>query len=63
MIDDSIRGLIIQRASTGHIKEFAMKEKGMKTLRDDAMLLVVRGTRPWKGAARHDRGINLFDFL
>ena len=52
MIDDSIRGLIIQRASTGHIKEFAMKEKGMKTLRDDAMLLVVRGITTLEEALR-----------
>ncbi len=43
MIDDSIRDLIIKRASLGEIKEFAMKEKGMMTLRDDAMLKVVEG--------------------
>lgn len=43
MIDDSIRSMIIRRASSGEIKEFALKEKGMKTLRDDAMLLVARG--------------------
>ncbi len=43
LIDDSLRDLIIKRASSGEIKEFAMKEKGMLTLRDDAMLLVTEG--------------------
>ncbi|WP_164908881.1 GspE/PulE family protein [Candidatus Velamenicoccus archaeovorus] len=52
MIDDAVRGLIIQRASSGHIKEFAMKEKGMRTLRDDAMLLVARGITTIEEALR-----------
>jgi len=43
LIDDSLRDLIIRRASSGQIKEFAMKEKGMMTLRDDAMLKVSEG--------------------
>lgn len=43
MVDDSIRDLIIRRASLNQIKEFAVKEKGMMTLRDDAMLKVVEG--------------------
>ncbi|HAJ57801.1 MAG TPA: secretion system protein E [Candidatus Omnitrophica bacterium] len=43
MIDDSIRDLIIKRASTNKIKDFAMQEKGMMSLRDDAMLKVVEG--------------------
>jgi type IV pilus assembly protein PilB len=43
MVDDSIRDLIIKRASLGVIKEFAMEKKGMMTLRDDAMLMVVEG--------------------
>ena len=42
-VDDSIRDLIIKRASLGQIKEFAMNEKGMMSLRDDAMLKVVEG--------------------
>jgi len=42
-IDDSLRDLIIKRASSGQIKEFAVKEKGFLTLRDDAMLKVVEG--------------------
>jgi len=52
LVDDSIRELIIQRASTGRIKEFAVKEKGMRTLRDDAMLLVVRGVTTLEEALR-----------
>jgi type IV pilus assembly protein PilB len=43
MIDDSLRDLIIKRASLNQIKEFAVKEKGMLSLRDDAMLKVVEG--------------------
>lgn len=52
MIDDSIRNLIIRRASSGEIKEFALKEKGMRTLRDDAMLLVTRGITTLEEALR-----------
>ncbi|MFA5038500.1 MAG: ATPase, T2SS/T4P/T4SS family [Candidatus Omnitrophota bacterium] len=52
MIDDSIRNLIIRRASSGEIKEFALNEKGMKTLRDDAMLLVTRGMTTLEEALR-----------
>ncbi len=43
MIDDSIRDLIIRRASSNQIKDFVIREKGMLTLRDDAMLKVVEG--------------------
>lgn len=43
LIDDSIRDLIIKRVSSNEIREFAIKEKGMLTLRDDAMLKVVEG--------------------
>ena len=43
MIDDSLRDLIIKRASSNQIKDFAMAEKGMRSLRDDAMLKVVEG--------------------
>ncbi len=43
MIDDSLRDMIIKRASSNQIKDFAVKEKGMLTLRDDAMLKVVEG--------------------
>ncbi|MBI5873885.1 MAG: Flp pilus assembly complex ATPase component TadA [Candidatus Omnitrophica bacterium] len=43
MIDDSVRDLIIKRASSNEIKEFAIEKKGMMTLRDDAMLKVVEG--------------------
>jgi type IV pilus assembly protein PilB len=43
-IDDSIRDMIIRRASLSAIKEFATKERGMMTLRDDAMYKVAEGT-------------------
>ncbi len=43
MIDDAIRDLIIKRASLDQIKEFAMKERAMLSLRDDAMLKVTEG--------------------
>jgi type II secretory ATPase GspE/PulE/Tfp pilus assembly ATPase PilB-like protein len=43
MVDDSIRDLIIKRASLNQIRDFALKEKGFLTLRDDAMLKVVEG--------------------
>ncbi|MFH0941190.1 MAG: ATPase, T2SS/T4P/T4SS family [Candidatus Omnitrophota bacterium] len=42
-IDDSLRDMIIKRASSGQIKDFAVKEKGFLTLRDDAMLKVAEG--------------------
>lgn len=42
-VDDSIRDLIIRQASSNEIKDFAMKEKGMLSLRDDAMLKVTEG--------------------
>jgi type IV pilus assembly protein PilB len=37
MIDDDIRDMIIKRMSSDQIKEYAMKEKGFKTLREDAI--------------------------
>jgi type IV pilus assembly protein PilB len=43
MLDDSIRELIVKRSSSDQIKDFAVKEKGMNTLRDDAMLKVAEG--------------------
>jgi len=43
LIDDSVRDLIIRRASSNQIKDFALREKGMLTLKDDAMLKVAEG--------------------
>jgi len=43
MIDDYIRQLIIKKGSLEEIKEYAIKKKGMKTLRDDAILKVRQG--------------------
>lgn len=43
MIDDAIRDLVIKRASLDQIEEFAVRERGMLTLRDDAMLKVTEG--------------------
>jgi len=52
LIDDAIRDFIIKRASTDQIKEFAVKERGMLTLRDDAMLKVVEGVTTLEEALR-----------
>jgi type IV pilus assembly protein PilB len=43
MIDDYIRQLIIKRGSLEEIKEYAIKKKDMRTLRDDALLKVKDG--------------------
>ncbi len=43
MIDDEIREMIIQKKSTDEIKEYAVKELNMKTLRDDGLLKVEQG--------------------
>ncbi len=40
LIDDNIREMIIRRKSIDEIKAYAVKELGMKTLRDDAFLKV-----------------------
>jgi len=43
MINDRIREMIIQKKSCDEIKEYAIKELGMLTLRDDAFLKVKQG--------------------
>ncbi|MFH1678499.1 MAG: GspE/PulE family protein [Candidatus Omnitrophota bacterium] len=43
MIDDYIRQLIVKKASLDEIKEYAIKNNGMKTLRDDVLLKVEHG--------------------
>jgi len=43
MINDYIREMIIQKKSSDEIKEYAIKELGMLTLRDDAFLKVKQG--------------------
>ncbi|MBL7081203.1 MAG: Flp pilus assembly complex ATPase component TadA [Candidatus Omnitrophica bacterium] len=43
MIDDYIRQLIIKKGSLEEIKEYAKEKKGMKTLRDDALLKAKQG--------------------
>ena len=37
LIDDKIRDMVIQKRSSDEIKEYAVKEQGMMTLRDNAM--------------------------
>lgn len=37
MIDDDVRDLIIKKVSSDQIKDFALKEKSFRTLRDDAL--------------------------
>ena len=43
MIDDHIRQLITRKGSLDEVKEYAIKKKGMKTLRDDALIKVKDG--------------------
>lgn len=43
MIDDYIRRLIIKKGSLNEIREYAIKNKGMRILRDDALLKVRQG--------------------
>ncbi|MBU0549095.1 MAG: GspE/PulE family protein [Candidatus Omnitrophica bacterium] len=43
MIDDYIRQLIIKKGSLEEIREYAVKNKGMLTLRDDALTKVRQG--------------------
>lgn len=52
MIDDYIRQLIIKKGSLEEIKEYAIKKKGMKTLRDDALLKVKQGMTTLEEALR-----------
>lgn len=43
LVDDSIRNLIMKRASSDQIKEYAVKEKNMMTLRDNAVENCIKG--------------------
>ncbi len=43
LIDDPIRSMIMKRASSDEIKEYAIKEKGMMTLRDNAVENCIMG--------------------
>jgi type II secretory ATPase GspE/PulE/Tfp pilus assembly ATPase PilB-like protein len=43
MIDDEIRELIIKKVSSDQIKDFAIKERAFKTLRDDALEKLIQG--------------------
>ena len=42
-IDDSIKDLIIKKASSDEIKDFAIKQKNFKTLREDALAMFMNG--------------------
>ncbi|MFA5155900.1 MAG: GspE/PulE family protein [Candidatus Omnitrophota bacterium] len=52
MIDDNIRDMIIRKKSIDEIKNYAIKECGMVTLRDDAFLKVKEGTTTLEEALR-----------
>ena len=43
IIDDDIRDLIIKKASSDQIKDFAIKERGFKTLRENAIEKMLQG--------------------
>jgi len=51
-IDDSIRDMLIERASPDDIKEYARKENGMQTLWDDAMTKCAAGLMPLEEVLR-----------
>ncbi len=52
MIDDRIRQLIAKNASLEEIRKYAITEKGMKTLRDDALIKVKNGVTTLDEAIR-----------
>ncbi len=52
MIDDYIRQLIIKKGSLEEIKAYAIKKKGMRTLRDDALLKAKQGLTTLDEAVR-----------
>lgn len=56
MIDDNIRERIIQRRSIDEIKQYAIKDCGMKTLREDAFLKVKEGLTTLDEALRVTTG-------
>jgi len=43
LIDDKIRAMILKKSSSDEIKDYAIRMKGMKTLRDDGILKVKEG--------------------
>lgn len=43
LIDDTVRSMIMKKTSTDEIKEYAIKEKGMMTLRDNAFENCIMG--------------------
>lgn len=52
LIDDNIREMIIKKKSLDEIVKYAVKEKGMVTLRDDAFLKVKQGVTTLDEALR-----------
>jgi len=52
LLDDTIREMIVTRKSLDEIKQYAVKERGMLTLRDDAFLKVKEGTTTLEEAIR-----------
>ena len=43
LIDDKVRSLVMKKASSDEVKEYAVKEKGMMTLRDNAVENCIMG--------------------
>lgn len=56
LIDDNIREMIIKKKSRDEIVKYAVKEKGMVTLRDDAFLKVKQGVTTLDEALRITTG-------
>ena len=52
LIDDPIRNMIIKKASSDEIKEYAMKEKNMLTLRDNAIENCIMGITSFEEVLR-----------
>jgi type IV pilus assembly protein PilB len=43
LLDDPVRSMVMKKASSDQIKEYAIKEKGMTTLRDNALENCIKG--------------------
>ena len=52
LIDDKIRSMIMRKASSDEIKEYAIKEKNMMTLRDNAIENCIKGVTTLEEALR-----------
>ena len=52
MMDDKIRAMVLEKKSSDVIKEYAKREKGMITLKEDAMKKVLEAVTSFDEALR-----------